>query len=167
MQIQAVRHSVRKPRQLSVSKSNGIDDYRPQGPTKDSLTHLSIQLRCNLDHNTVLWPATITHHPNTLQENLLFQLGLHTLYFAESSGPGPVVDAVEVDNITNAIWYDSDGRNQKSVEVDTLISLEGNEGENDYLKRIVDSQAIKKYGSSLLAEAIDTLRSGGRGSWQK
>jgi hypothetical protein len=61
------------------------------------------------------------------------------LYFADSSGQSPVVSAVEVDNITNAIWYDSDGCNQKRVEIDTLISLEGHEGENDYLKRIVDS----------------------------
>jgi hypothetical protein len=64
-----------------------------------------------------------------------------------------------VNNITNAIWYDSDGRDQKRVEVDTLISLEGHEGENDYLKRIVDSQAIEKGGGGLLAEAIDTPRS--------
>ena len=64
-----------------------------------------------------------------------------------------------MDNITNTIWYDSNGCNQKRVEVDTLISLEGHEGENDYLKRIVDSQAIEKGGSGLLAEAIDTPQS--------
>lgn len=51
------------------------------------------------------------------------------------------------------------GRNQKRVEVDTLISLEGHEGENNYLKRIVDSQAIKKCDSGLLAETIHALRS--------
>jgi hypothetical protein len=63
-----------------------------------------------------------------------------------------------MDNITNAIWYDSDGRNQKRIEVGTTISLEGHEGENDYLKRIVDGQAIKKRGSGLLAEAIDSSK---------
>ena len=59
-------------------------------------------------------------------------------YFAEPSRPGDAVPTIKVNDVSNAIWYDSDGSDQKRIEVSSSILSEGHEDEDDYFQRIVN-----------------------------